>query len=231
VGDSTRAAVIADIHGNYPALAAVLAELDRAGISRIYCLGDLVGYYCEINEVIAALRERGAITILGNHDHALAHLGGEIPRSRSATEVLRRQLAYIDPDHLAWLGALPRTVELVHAGRSYLGIHGGLDDPMDEYIREIGPEYLERHAFAHDVLLAGQTHVPLHVQLGARAHANPGSVGQPRDGDPRASYLVLDGPELVFHRVAYDIAALVARMQERGFPDYLTRRLESGRGV
>ena len=83
----------------------------------------------------------------------------------------------------------------------------------------------------HDVLLAGQTHVPLHVLLGAKAHANPGSVGQPRDGDPRASYLVIDGPELVFHRVTYDVAALIAKMQELGFPDYLYRRLESGRGV
>jgi len=226
-----RVAVLADIHGNYPALAAVLGELDRQGITQIYCLGDVVGYYCQINEVIATLRERGVISILGNHDHALAHLAGEIPRSRSATEVLRRQLTYIEPDHLAWLAALPRTVEFVHAGRSYFGVHGGLDDPMDEYIRTIEPAYLERHRFTHDVLLTGQTHVPLHVPLGARAHANPGAVGQPRDGDPRASYLVLDGPELVFHRVAYDVAALVARMQALGFPDYLTRRLDTGRGV
>jgi predicted phosphodiesterase len=229
VADSV--AVIADIHGNYPALTAVLADLDRAGITRIYCLGDLVGYYCQINEVIATLRERGVTSILGNHDHALAHLGGEIPRSRSATEVLKRQLSYIEPDHLAWLSALPRHVELSHAGRSYYGVHGGLDDPMDEYIRTIEPAYLARHGFAHDVLLTGQTHVPLHVPLGAQAHANPGSVGQPRDGDPRASYLVLDGPDLVFHRVTYDVAALVARMQELGFPDYLTRRLDAGRGI
>ncbi len=227
----SRVAVIADIHGNEPALAAVLAELDRAGISTIYCLGDLVGYYCQINEVIATLRERRAITILGNHDHALAHLGGEIPRSRSATEVLKRQLAYIEPDHLAWLGALPRSLELEHGGRRYYAVHGGLDDPMDEYIRTIEPAYLERHAFTHDVLLTGQTHVPLHVVLGAKAHANPGSVGQPRDGDPRASYLVLDGADLVFHRVAYDVGALVARMQELGFPDYLTKKLDTGRGI
>lgn len=226
-----RIAVLADIHGNFPALAAVLGELDRAQITRIYCLGDLVGYYCQINEVIATLRARGVTSILGNHDHALAHLGGSIPRSRSATEVLQRQLALIEPDHLAWLSALPRSLDFVHAGRSYHAVHGGLDDPMDEYIRTIEPGYLERHRFAHDVLLTGQTHVPLHVVLGAQAHANPGSVGQPRDGDPRASYLVIDGQTLNFHRVAYDIAALVARMQELGFPDYLTRKLETGRGL
>jgi predicted phosphodiesterase len=226
-----RAAVIADIHGNYPALAAVLDELDRDGITQIYCLGDLVGYYCQINEVIATLRARGAITILGNHDHALAHLAGEIPRSRSATEVLRRQLSYIEPDHLAWLGALPRTLAFHHGGRRYYAVHGGLDDPMDEYVRTIEPAYLARHGFTHDVLLTGQTHVPLHVPLGAQAHANPGSVGQPRDGDPRASYLILDGPDLVFRRVTYDVAALIARMQALGFPDYLTRRLETGRGL
>lgn len=226
-----RVAVIADIHGNYPALTAVLAELDAAGISQIYCLGDLVGYYCQINEVIATLRDRRVTTILGNHDHALAHLAGKIPRSRSATEVLERQLEMIEPDHLAWLSALPREMQFEHGGRSYYAVHGGLDDPMDEYIRTIESAYLERHNFTHDVLLAGQTHVPLHVVLGAKAHANPGSVGQPRDGDPRASYLVLDGAELVFHRVAYDVGALIAKMQELGFPDYLYRRLESGRGV
>lgn len=226
-----RVAVIADIHGNFPALTAVLAELDAAGISKIYCLGDLVGYYCQINEVIATLRERHVTTVLGNHDHALAHLGGEIPRSRSATEVLKRQLEMIEPSHLEWLSALPRHMEFTHGAKSYYAVHGGLDDPMDEYIRTIEPAYLERHNFTHDVLLAGQTHVPLHVVLGAKAHANPGSVGQPRDGDPRASYLVLEGPELVFHRVTYDVASLVARMQALGFPDYLYRRLESGRGV
>ena len=228
---ASQVAIIADVHGNFPALTAVLDELDRAGITQLYCLGDLVGYYCQINEVIRTLRERGVTTILGNHDHALAHLDGEIPRSRSATEVLKRQLEIIEPGHLAWLSALPRSVEFTHAGRSYYAVHGGLDDPMDEYIRTIEPAYLERHAFAHDVLLTGQTHVPLYVPLGTRAHANPGSVGQPRDGDPRASYLVLDGTEPVFHRVTYDVAALVARMQELGFPDYLTRRLDSGRGV
>ncbi len=226
-----RAAVIADVHGNFSALSTVLSELDREGITKIYCLGDLVGYYCQINEVIGALRERGVITILGNHDHALAHLDGDIPRSKSATEVLKRQLTMIEPGHLAWLSALPRTIEFTHAGRSYYAVHGGLDDPMDEYIRTIEPSYLERHHFMHDVLLTGQTHVPLHVQLGDKAHANPGSIGQPRDGDPRASYLVLDGTELTFHRTTYDVAALVARMQELGFPDYLTRRLDSGRGI
>jgi len=226
-----RAAVIADVHGNFEALRTVLAELDGAGITTIYCLGDLVGYYCQINEVIGELRRRGVMTILGNHDEALAHLGGQIPRSKSATQVLERQLAMIEPEHLAWLVALPRSMTFAHGGKNYYAVHGGLDDAMNEYIREIDVAYLKRHAFTHDVLLAGQTHVPLHVVLGLQAHANPGSIGQPRDGDPRASYLVLDGTELVFHRVAYDVAPLIARMAELGFPDYLTRRLSTGQGV
>jgi putative phosphoesterase len=223
-----KIAVIADVHGNLPALQAVLDEIATRDVGHIYCLGDLVGYYSMINEVISALRERGVTSILGNHDYALVHRGGAIPRSRSATLILERQRSYISSENLAYLAQLPTTLEFSHAGRTFFAVHGGLDDAMDEYIREISVEYLERHRFQPDVLLSGQTHVPMHVTLGRQAYANPGSVGQSRDGDPRASYLIVDGQDFTFHRVRYEATALVEHMLALGFPPEFHQKLIAG---
>jgi putative phosphoesterase len=220
-------AVIADVHGNHPALAAVLEDIHRCGASRIYCLGDLVGYYCMINETIALLREWEVVCILGNHDYALAFGRGEIGRSRTATSVLKRQLEYITPEGLSFLESLPRSVAFRAEGRSYFGVHGGLDDALDEYIREISPAYLEAHGFDADVLLSGQTHVPMHVVLGEKAYANPGSVGQPRDGDPRASYMLIEGERIVFRRVPYDVERIIGEMRRMGFPEALSASLRA----
>jgi predicted phosphodiesterase len=226
-----RIAIIADIHGNFPALRAVLDDIESHAVSKIYCLGDLVGYYCMINEVIDAMCERGVESVMGNHDYALAWRDGEIPRSKSATLVLKRQQEYITARNLAYLKALPRRIEFQLGDRSYVGVHGGLDDELDEYIRDISADYLDRHAFHADVLLSGQTHVPLHVVMAHKIYANPGSVGQPRDGDPRASYLVVEGTQFTFRRVSYDVADIVDRMHAMGFPAYLAQRLAAGRGV
>jgi putative phosphoesterase len=223
-----RIAVIADVHGNRPALRAVLDDIRRAQATRVYCLGDLVGYFCMVDEVIEELRANQVISILGNHDYALAYQEGLITRSRSATLILKKQLETISAGSLAYLRTLPKTIEFRFAGRTFFGVHGGLDDTLDEYITQISVDYLERHAFAHDVLLSGQTHVPMHVELGARHYANPGSVGQPRDGDRRASYLLLDGDRFEFRRVDYAADELIERMRALDLPDELVGRLVSG---
>jgi putative phosphoesterase len=215
---SARVAVISDVHGNFPALQAVLSDIDRAAIDRIYCLGDLVGYFCMVNEVVDTLRERNIPSILGNHDDALVRRGGEIGRSRSASAILKRQAEYLSAENRAFLAALPETLTFEHAGLGFFCVHGGLDSAMDEYITSISEDYFGRHDFRHDVLLTGQTHKPMLATLGRFRYANPGAVGQPRDGDSRASYLVVDGESFTIRRVDYDASVLVREMTRLEFP-------------
>lgn len=217
----TRIAIISDVHGNFPALEAVLADISREGAERIYCLGDSVGYFCMVNEVLCTLRERHIPSILGNHDDALAFRDGQITRSRTATAILQRQLQLIADDNLEYLRRLPVTIEFEADGRRYWCVHGGLESAMDEYITSISEEYFTRHRFAHDVLLAGQTHVPMITSVGRYVHCNPGAVGQPRDGDKRASYLLIDGQQLHIRRVSYDARVLISEMERLGFPSSL----------
>lgn len=102
-----KIAVIADVHGNYPALTAVLKDIEAEGVDQVYCLGDLVGYYCMIDEVIDTLRERGIPCLMGNHDYALCFTGGVIDRSKTCTRILGRQLQEIRSDNRDWLSQLP----------------------------------------------------------------------------------------------------------------------------
>ena len=101
-----KIAFISDIHGNYPALKAVLQDIDSLHVEKVYCLGDLVGYYSQINEVINTIKSRKIECILGNHDYAMIHNKGIIDRSKTCTNVLTKQLGYISSDNLDFLRSL-----------------------------------------------------------------------------------------------------------------------------
>src|SRR5689334_2323161 len=102
----TETAIISDVHGNFPALRSVLEDIDRRGIKTVYCLGDLVGYYCQINEVIDELRRRSITCLMGNHDFAMVYRNGQIPTSKTCTRILERQIKYITPANLKFLQTL-----------------------------------------------------------------------------------------------------------------------------
>jgi putative phosphoesterase len=225
-------AVISDVHGNYPALSATLSDIDSRNVSAIYCLGDLVGYYCMINEVVDEIRSRGITSITGNHDFALVRNNGEIPASRTCTRILKRQIEYITPANLQYIKGLPDQVTFASAGRELTCVHGGLRDHVEEYLYDVDEQYLKSNSFASDVLLAGHTHLPVIRRLGAKTFVNPGSVGQPRDGDPRASYALLseDGEAQII-RVAYDIDRIAAEMESMGFEKYIYEVLYAGKKI
>lgn len=226
-----KIAFISDVHGNYPALLAVLDDIDKKNVKNIICLGDLVGYYSMINEVIETIRNRDIHTILGNHDFALVYNNGRIERSKTCTHILENQLTYISSENLVFLSELPNQLITESNGKSFFCVHGGLNDPIDEYLFETNEAYFNSHNFKNDFLVTGHIHQFLHLKTNEITHINPGSVGQPRDNDPRASYLITDGFQIVQHRVEYNIDEIANDMIKMGFSEYIYAGLYTGKKI
>jgi predicted phosphodiesterase len=213
-------ALISDIHGNYVALKRVLEEIDALGIREIYCLGDIAGYYTQINECCDELRARGVKSVMGNHDWYLAGQGYCL-RSKSANECVAYQKKIITQENLDWLASAP---VFRRVGDLSL-VHGGWGNPIDEYL-EISEEYFAR--LDGKYFASGHRHVPVVADFGEKKYCNPGSVGQPRDGDPRAAFATWDGHDFALHRTAYDFEVVGALMEKAGFNGYYYGCLRTG---
>lgn len=217
-----RLAIVSDIHGNAPALDAVLAHVDDTGVDAIYSLGDVAGYYCFINEVIERLREREIESVMGNHDWYLLTTA-RCRRSRAATACLQHQAATIRPENREWLRTRPIMVELP----PILMVHGGLHNPIDEYLSNETPDYFDD--LSCDFLFSGHTHVQGSVRFpSGKGYLNPGSVGQPRDGNPHAAWALFDDGEITLKRVPYDIEQVEHGMRNAGFDPYFYENLRQG---
>ena len=217
-------AVISDIHGNFPALQAVLREIEKAGCAQIVSLGDVAGYYCQVNECIELLREKNIPNIMGNHDYYLAY-NQSCPRSNAANVLLQYQREHVMPDHLEWLRQSAAKMECY--GMSL--VHGGWIDPLDEYLTDVSREYFANERAAY--FFSGHTHVQSLSLLDGICHCNPGSVGQPRDADVRAAFALFDGEKVYLKRVDYDIDLIAAQMKTCGFDDYFYRGLYKGQKI
>jgi len=213
-------AFISDIHGNYEALKAVLSELDKLGIKQVYCAGDIVGYYSQINECCNELRVREIPSVMGNHDWYLAG-GGFCSRSKSVNDCLSYQRGVITKENLDWLKSLPVQMQI---GKVRM-VHGGWTDPIDEYLKP-SLDYFEK--VDGDIFVSGHTHVQTLQKFANKIYCNPGSVGQPRDGDPRAAFAVYDGQNFELHRVTYDMQRVFDLMAAAGFNDYYYGGLKYG---
>lgn len=238
-----RIAVLSDIHGNLPALEAVLAAIKP--YDAIWQLGDIVGYGPQPDEVVARLADENATGVRGNHDAAAI---GELDTdsfnddARTAVEWTAER---IEPRTREWLAALPeRSVE-----EPFTLVHGSPRDPIWEYVFSASIARGNLSAFSTEHCLVGHTHIPLvyrekhgrmeGIQVDSgdrfkldsqRTIVNPGSVGQPRDGDPRASAMLLDTDQrsLEWRRVEYPIERVQKLMTERKLPARLARRLQFG---
>ena len=247
-------ALISDIHGNWEALTSVLADIDRRGIERVVCLGDVVGYGPEPARCLDLVRARCAHVLMGNHEDALLHGPiGFYPLARNALLWTRAQMfsPVLHPlrtmRYRRILRHLPRALPLENCWL----VHGSPRDPTNEYLLE--REFLfgaaavldELFAFAPPVCFAGHTHIPGvfgsdrqfrrggedggEVPLGEhKLIINIGSVGQPRDRDPRACYVEFSDDRVVYHRVAYPIEAVQAKCLARGLDPWLAERLALG---
>lgn len=214
-------AIISDIHGNYEALSKVLEAIDAMGIKDVYCLGDIVGYYPQVNEVCNELRSRDVKCIIGNHDWYMV-ADSFCDRSQSVNDCLAYQKKVISDENLAWLKALP-----VYRNVSGISmVHGGWTDPIDEYLREPSKDYFDKIGGRY--FASGHTHLPRVERYGNKMYCNPGSVGQPRDGDNRSSFATWDGNEFQLHRVAYDFRKVGQLMEDAGFSGYYYGNLYTG---
>src|SRR5919106_26954 len=233
-----RVAVITDIHANLPALQATLAHIDALGIERVYCGGDLVGYAPQPNEVCALIAERGIPTIYGNYDYAIARdlddcgCAYVTPHDRElGQQSVEWTLAHTDARSKAFMRELPFDLHFdVGAQRVHL-VHGS-PRKVNEYLFEDKPARLyERLAAAESdrALVFGHTHKPWVREHGGVLFVNCGSVGKPKDGDPRAAFAVLEARGDVvapsIHRVAYDALAVAREMRAAGLPDELAEKL------
>jgi len=239
-----RVAVISDIHANEAALDAVLEEIDASSVDAVWCLGDIVGYGPAPNRCCEIVAARADACLIGNHDLvALGKLDVESFNDDAATAALWTR-AELTEESRAFLSPLePKGkldgVELFHASAR---------DPVWEYVLSADSAYLSLLSTTAPLVLVGHSHVALaiglddtelhgglapagtEVELEGRWLLNPGSVGQPRDGDPRAAWLELDldRARADFHRVAYSIERTQAEMRERGLPAPLAERLSHG---
>ncbi|MCE5271222.1 metallophosphatase family protein [bacterium] len=238
-------AIISDIHGNLPALSAVLDSIGRLGAARVVCLGDVVGYGAEPAECLRLTRESCSSVILGNHDAAVAgRTSIECFNSAARAAVLWTRKV-LTAEEIAWLAALPYE----DSPGVYRTVHATPDDPAawsylmsDDHAEELFG------FFSGPLLFFGHTHYPMlfeqadgtvaclgaedyTLRPGARCIINPGSVGQPRDGDPRASFGLLDDGtgRFTLQRVEYDIPAAQHSILEAGLPAVLAERLARGR--
>ncbi|MEX0717942.1 MAG: YfcE family phosphodiesterase [Planctomycetaceae bacterium] len=210
--------VLGDIHSNWPALSAIEESFDA-------CLfvGDLVDYATDPVPCIDWVRANSSMAVRGNHDHAVAQRvparGGTGFRAlAAATRPIHWEL--IDPGRMKYLARLPVSRRVTLGGHTFQLMHATPRDPLDEYVGEDRAGWEARVGDVDaDFLCVGHTHRPYLLELDRLRVLNPGSVGQPRDGDPRASYAVIENDRVEFRRVAYDIDATLRQMRSVGVGD------------
>jgi predicted phosphodiesterase len=224
-----RIALLADVHGNLPALEAVLADARGAGATAIWNAGDCVGYGPFPRQCVELLREACDHSVIGNYDAKVL----KFPRKRDKWSRSKQPLKFqafefawqnLDRPSRDWLAGLPRQVHREVAGREILLVHAtvlGDDEPVGSHTSVENWRLFEEAAGPVDLVLAGHLHRPFD-RPGAVRFVFAGSVGRPEDGDPRAHYTLIDlaGLEIVVknRRVAYDIERTVAGLRDRGAP-------------
>jgi len=238
---------MADIHANLAAFNAVLDDMEqRGGVEEIWCLGDIVGYGPDPHECIERLQQYSHVCVAGNHDWAAI---GKIstaefnPDAALACQWTTQQLSQAD---IQYLEGLPLTIDK----DKFTLVHGSPREPIWEYVISTGIARENFSFFQSPYCLLGHSHVPLvfkeedgsctfsrlvaniGLALGkSRLIINPGGVGQPRDGDPRASYAIYDSDTRIvrLYRIPYDVAATQDKMMAKGLPVRLAVRLQQGR--
>jgi putative phosphoesterase len=235
---SERVAVITDIHANLPSLQAALARIDELGVEAVYCGGDLVGYGPHPNEVCALIAERAIPTIYGNYDYAIARDlddCGCAYITQHDRELGQQSVAWTlehtDQVSKDFMRELPFDLRFDVGSAAVHLVHGS-PRKVNEYLFEEKPARLyERLAGAEegDVLVFGHTHKPWVHEYGGVLCVNCGSVGKPKDGDPRGAFAVLeaadDGIEVTIERVSYDAEAVAAQVREAGLPAEYAEKL------
>ncbi|MBI2411638.1 MAG: metallophosphoesterase family protein [Deltaproteobacteria bacterium] len=243
-----RYAVISDIHSNLESLTAFFEEIKTLDIGKTVCLGDVVGYNANPNECVELIRKNKIQCVMGNHDSRATGIEPVADFNLLAAHAARWTMDALTPENAEFLKTLPRSITV---DKKFLAIHGWVDN-TDSYImgiRDAERNFELMRAMDKPVNLCffGHTHVPLayveadgvigsaagapvKIEKGASYLINPGSLGQPRDRDPRASFAVFDAKKslVTFHRFEYDVHATAEKILAAGLPERLAERLKLG---
>ena len=236
-----RIAIISDIHSNIQALEAVFEDIDARGIDRIICAGDLVGYAPFPNEVIEQIKSRNIPTVMGNYDDGVGFLRficGCDYKDENAQALGEASILWTKqntlPENLEFLRSLPHQL-VIEAGRHKVMVVHGSPRRLNEYLHQDVEESFLEEIFAETnvtILVCGHTHIPEHRTVSGRHLINGGSVGKPKDGDPRACYVILEFTqevEVEFVRVAYDVEATALAIEKSGLPNKFAQMLRKGK--
>jgi putative phosphoesterase len=220
-----RILLVADIHSNWPALAAIDECFDAC-----LFLGDAVDYATDPIPCIEWVQRFATASVRGNHDHSVAQRVTVRPAGtfRRISAAMRPcHFDVLGDDHLTWLAQLPVTRYLTLDDKKFLLVHATPRDPMDEYIGDSEEQWRARLEHVNvDFVCVGHTHIPMHLDLGHAQVVNPGSVGQPRDGDARAAYAIIEDGKVSFRRIAYDIDRTVDHMRGCGIDPQIVEKAE-----
>lgn len=213
-----RILVVSDIHANWPALAAIQEPHDLC-----LCLGDLVDYGPDPSACVRWAMQSAHHAVRGNHDHGVAQgvaVYGEAGY-RYLTECSRPlQWGSLGPEERRYLLQLPLTKRLTIDGKRFLLVHGTPRDPLDEYLMKDSPAWPRRvENVDAEIVCVGHTHQQFNLKAGNTVVLNPGSVGQPRDGDPRAAYAIIEDGRIELKRVEYPVEETIARIQASPLPE------------
>jgi putative phosphoesterase len=237
-----KVALIGDIHANLPALEAVLAHIETQGVEAIWNVGDWVGYGAFPDHVIKRLWQQGIISIRGNYDTRVLKFPKKKKKWRK-NKIPQKWLAFkwayehLSPEAREYLATLPKEIRLNIAGKRILITHGS-PESAKEHVTPQTPEErfreLARMAQA-DLVIFGHSHVPFAHQTEGVWFINPGSVGRQDDGDPRASYALLEFTpidlQVSHYRVDYDLQRAVAAIRENGLPEAFAQMMVHGRNL
>lgn len=239
-----RVTIFGDIHGNQPALEAVLADIEANEMSPLYCLGDLVGYGTFPNEVIASIQARNIPTLMGNYDQGVGNSSDDCGcayTSKTAEALGKRSIAWTNQhttdENKLFLKGLTSQIPLQLEGLRVQLVHGS-PRKINEYLFEDRPDAtLERllDMTGANVLVCGHTHIPYHRVLPSGRHViNAGSVGKPKDGNPQACYILLEAKDkdlhVTFKRVPYDVERAAQVIEASEMPHEYAEMQRTGTG-
>jgi putative phosphoesterase len=221
---NVRILILSDIHGNWPALAAINEPHDVC-----LCLGDLVDYGPDPGPCVRWAMQHAHHAIRGNHDHGVAQ-GVDVTGDAGFRFLTRASRPWQWPalghEERQYLLRLPLTKRLVFDDIRYFLVHGTPRDPLDEYLLKDPDSWGRRlEGIDADIVCVGHTHQQFNLRVGDKIVLNPGSVGQPRDGDPRAAYAVIDEGKIELKRVAYPVEETIAHIQASAIPENAKRLL------
>ncbi len=225
-------AVISDIHSNLEALERVFEKIEELGIGRknVFCLGDIIGYGPRPKECVRFLQERGIECLRGNHEDGCLR-DDYSSFNPFAAQALRWSCSQLGDEEKTFLSSLPERIERVVDGKRILMVHGSPWDNVWGYVFEgdIDEKFIER-VKTYEIVVMGHTHVPFVVKREGKLIVNCGSVGQPRDGDARASFAIVDTGRMDARivRVSYDVEKVCDEILEKGLPAFLAERLLRG---